>query len=548
MRFLIRLLGPLLPFVALAQQPAPKETPSLPVLPAGPVEAINPALPTLWVAGDSTAANRGPVLFGWGESLAGFFDPTKVNVVNRARAGRSSRTFITEGSWGRIVDSLKPGDFVLIQFGHNDGSPVNEEVSVPRDKIRSRGTPPALGEETMDIINVITGKPEVVHTYGWYMRKMITEVKAKGATPIVLSITVRNVWENGKVQRAGSPWRELARQIAATAGIGFVDLTRLIADQYQQLGAEKVKAFFPQDGTHTNLAGAELNASLVVAGLKGLRSNPLIAFLSAKGEAVEADRMGGLNLPEPANPKLPSIVLVGDSLVRNGRGDGAGGQWGWGDSLGQFFDPAKVNVVNRAVGGLSSRTYLTQGHWERALALIKPGDFVVIELGHNDGSPVNEDATVPRDKVRARGTLKGVGEEIEEVASNILTKQPETVHTFGWYIRKFVREAKAAGATPVVLSLTPRKAWKDGKIVRSGPDGYGGWSRLVAEQEGVAFIDVNDLVATRYEALGAAKLDPLFGDPNLHTSKAGADLNAEVVATELQRLPALAPLAAAAAK
>jgi lysophospholipase L1-like esterase len=542
MQSLLRFLIPLLPLAVLAQDPAPKETPSLPVLPAAPAETIDPALPTLWVASDSTAANRGPVLFGWGEPLKEFFDLGKINVVNRARAGRSSRTFISEGSWGRIVEALKPGDFVLIQFGHNDGSPINEDASVPRDKIRSRGTPPTLGEETVNITNVITGKPEVVHTYGWYMRQMIAEAKAKGAIPIVLSITVRNAWENGKIQR-NSPWRELSRQLATTAGVGFVDLTRLIADEYQKLGPDKVKALFPQDGTHTNLAGAELNASLVVAGLKGLRGNPFAAVLSAKGAAVAADRLGGLNLPEPADPKLPSIVLVGDSLVRNGRGDGAGGQWGWGDSLGQFFDPAKVNVVNRAVGGLSSRTYLTQGHWERALALIKPGDFVVIQLGHNDSSPVNEDATVPPDKVRARGTLKGVGEETEEVASNILTKQPETVHTFGWYIRKYVREAKAAGATPVVLSLTPRKAWQDGKIIRSGADSYAGWSRQVAEQEGVAFIDVNDLVATRYEALGADKLDPLFGDPNLHTSKAGADLNAEIIATELKKLPAIAPLA-----
>ena len=537
------LLTLLLPLALAAQTPVAKDTPSLPVLPPAPKETINPALPTLWIASDSTAANHGPELYGWGVPLPQFFDLTKINVVNRARAGRSTRTFISEGSWARIVDNLKAGDFVLIQFGHNDSSPVNEDASVPREKIRSRGSIPSLGEETVDIINVITGKPETVHTYGWYMRKMIADVKAKGATPIVLSLTVRNAWHEGKIERVNGPWREFSRQIAATAGIDYVDLTRLIADDYQQRGPEKVKALFPQDGTHTNLAGAEINAAFVVAGLKGLHSKPLTKFLSPKGEAVEADSIGWLNLPEPANPKLPSIVLVGDSLVRNGRGDGAGGQWGWGDSLGQFFDPAKVNVVNRAVGGLSSRTYLTQGHWTRALALIKPGDFVVIQLGHNDNSPLNEDASVPREKIRARGTLKGVGEATEEIASNILTHQPETVHTFGWYIRKFVRESKAAGATPIVLSLTPRKTWKDGKIVRSGADGYGGWSRLVAEQEGVAFIDANDLIARRYEALGEGKLDPLFGDPSLHTSKAGADLNAEVIAGELVKLPGLAAFA-----
>jgi lysophospholipase L1-like esterase len=532
----------LLSLAAFAQAPKDSTIAPPPEPPKPAAEVINPALPTIWIASDSTAAFGGPDSNGWGMALPSYFDLAKVNVVNRARAGRSSRTFITEGLWDQLLDGVKAGDTVLIQFGHNDAGVINEDDSVPPERRRARGSIRSLGEETQEIDNIITKKHETVHSYGWYMRKMIADTKAKGAIPIVLSLTVRNEWKDGKVERVNGPWREFSRQIAETAGVAYIDLTRIIADEYQKLGAAKVNTLFPKDHTHTGPEGADLNASLVVSGLKAIRQGPYEALLSPKGVAVAPDRLGYLNLPEPADPKLPSIVLVGDSLVRNGRGDGAGGQWGWGDSLGKFFDPAKVNVVNRAVGGLSSRTYVTQGHWERALMLIKPGDFVVIQLGHNDSSPLNEDVSVPRANVRARGTIKGVGEETEEV-DNILTKQHEVVHTFGWYIRKIVREAKAAGATPVVLSLTPRKTWRDGKIVRSGADSYGGWSRQVAEQEGVAFIDVNDLVATRYEALGADKLDPLFGDPNLHTTKAGADLNAQIIAAELVKLPGLAALA-----
>lgn len=535
MRLLPRLLVLLLPVAAFAQTPAP----DLATNPAATVAAINPALPTLFIASDSTAAkNNGNPVQGWGVPFADYFDPAKVNIVNLARGGRSSRTYITEGLWDQLLARLKAGDTVLIQFGHNDGSPVNEDASVPRERMRSRGSLPGLGEETREIDNVITGKHEVVHTFGWYVRKMIADVKTKGATPIILSLTVRNRWESGKVERGSGNYRAWDRELAATAGLQFIDLTRIIADQYQALGPEMVKELFGPDHTHTNTAGADLNASLVVAGLKGLRKTTYASLLSPKGAAVEADKIGWLNLPEPADPGLPSIILVGDSLVRNGRGDGEGGQWGWGDSLGNFFDPAKVNIVNRAVGGLSSRTYLTQGHWARALTLTKPGDFVVIQLGHNDGSPLNEDASVPRENVRARGTIKGTGEETEEI-DNILTKQHEIVHSYGWYIRKFIREARAAGATPIVTSLTPRKTWKDGKIARSGAGSYGGWARQVAEQEGVAFIDTNDLIATRYEALGAEKLAPLFGDANQHTSKAGADLNAEIIAAELRKLPGL---------
>src|SRR5438445_193493 len=84
-----------------------------------------------------------------------------------------------------------------------------------------------------------------------------------------------------------------------------------------------------------------------------------------------------LGLPKPANPRLPTLFLVGDSTVRNGHADGANGQWGWGEPLVDYFDPSKINVVNRAIGGRSSRTYITEGHWDDTLALMKSGDVVL---------------------------------------------------------------------------------------------------------------------------------------------------------------------------
>ena len=536
LRSLLPLLLPLLSF-AQAPSPGPGQAlaPDLTANPAAAVTPLNPALPTIFVASDSTAAkNNANPIQGWGVPFADYFDPAKVNVSNRARGGRSSRTFITEGLWDQLLADLKAGDYVLIQFGHNDGSPVNEDASVPREKMRSRGSLPGLGDESQEIDNVITGKHEVVHAFGWYIRKMIADVKAKGATPVILSLTVRNTWTDGVVERGSGRYREWDRQLAQDAKIEFIDLTRSVADEYQKLGAEKVKALFGTDHTHTNAAGADLNAAQVVAGLKGIRKGPFGAFLSAKGTAVEADKIGWLNLPEPAGAKLPSLVLIGDSTVRNGRGDGEGGQWGWGDSLGGYFDPAKVNVVNRAVGGLSSRTFLTQGHWERALTLIKKGDYVVMQFGHNDNGPLNDDS-------RARGTIKGVGDEAEEI-DNLLTHRHEVVHSYGWYLRQFIRDARAKGATPVVCSLVPRKTWKDGHVVRSA-DSYAGWAKTVAEQEGAAFIDLNESIAARYDQLGAAAVDPLFADEHTHTSKAGADLNAAIVAAGLRAL-AGDPLAA----
>jgi lysophospholipase L1-like esterase len=482
---------------------------------------IDPKLPSLFVVGDSTANNHANGGLGWGDPFIAYFDPAKVNVLNRARAGRSSRTFITEGLWEAVLADVKAEDFVLIQFGHNDAGAIN-------DASRARGSLPGIGEETEEIDNLLTKKHEVVHTYGWYMRKMIAEAKAKGATPIIFSLTVRNIWKDGKVERGSGHFGEWAAEIAKSQNVSFIDLTNIIADKYEKLGEEQVKALFGPDHTHTSPAGAERNAALVVGSLKGFQSCSLCGFLSDKGREVPAVAQPSRRpLPVPANPKLASLFLIGDSTVRNGQGDGAGRQWGWGEPLVAYFDAAKINVVNRAVGGLSSRTYLTAGHWEKVLAMLKPGDVVMMQFGHNDSGPLN-------DNFRARGTIKGTGEETQEI-DNILTKQHEIVHTYGWYLRRFIADARAKGATPIVCSLVPRKIWKDGKIVRSSDD-YGKWAADVANAEKVAFVDLNEIIARKYDELEAPKVEPLFADEHTHTSLAGAELNAAAVIAGLKGL------------
>jgi lysophospholipase L1-like esterase len=235
-----------------------------------------------------------------------------------------------------------------------------------------------------------------------------------------------------------------------------------------------------------------------------------------------------LNLPVPENPRLPTLFLVGDSTVRNGRGDGANNQMGWGEPFKAFFDPAKINIVNRAIGGRSSRTYITEGHWADVLAMLKPGDTVLFQFGHNDSG-------IPDEPTRARASLPGVGDETQEIENPIL-KRHETVHTFGWYMSRYVEDTLAKRATPIICSLVPRKVWQNGRIVRAD-DSYGGWARQVAYKHHVDFIDLNHIVADRYDALGEAAVEPLFGDPHTHTTLAGAQLNAECVVAGLKALP-----------
>ena len=243
---------------------------------AFPLLAAIDSRPTLFIIGDSTVMNgkgKGDgSLWGWGSFLDGFFDTTKVAVRNYALGGRSSRTFITEGHWDGILSQLKPGDYVIMQFGHNDGGPLD-------DTARARGTIKGTGEETKDIYNPILKKPETVHTYGWYMRKYVSDSKAKGAIALICSPIPRNIFVDGKVVRSLEDYGKWARDVATETGAYFVDLNTIIADQYDQLGPDKVKAFFPGDHTHTNEAGARVNAKAVVTGLKGLDGLKLKIYL-----------------------------------------------------------------------------------------------------------------------------------------------------------------------------------------------------------------------------------------------------------------------------
>jgi len=225
----------------------------------------------------------------------------------------------------------------------------------------------------------------------------------------------------------------------------------------------------------------------------------------------------------PTNTNLPSLFLIGDSTVRNGRGRGDGGQWGWGDELAMFFDTSKINVVNRAVGGTTSRTFY-RDLWPRVLAMIKPGDFLVMQFGTN-GGVVNEAVLSP--SARSRGEIHGISDETQEI-TNIITKKFEVVHSFGWYEKQMIADARAKGATPMVCSLVPRNSWQtNGNASRYGDNSAVGWARDAAKSVNAPFIDLDEIIACQYDQLGPEKVNALFiAGAGPHTSLAGAQTNA----------------------
>jgi lysophospholipase L1-like esterase len=229
--------------------------------------------PALFLIGDSTVNTPTKGQLGWGRPIGAMFDTNRITVLNRARGGRSSRTYYTEGLWEEVRTALKPGDFVLMQFGHNDGGPLSDG--------RARASIKGNGDETQEIENKTTGKKETVHSYGWYLRKYVSDTKTAGATPIVLSLIPRNIWKEGKVIRAANDYGKWAAEAAKQEDALFIDLNSIVANHYEEMGQEKVMElyFTPADHTHTTPAGAERNASCVVEGIRQAKGCGLADYL-----------------------------------------------------------------------------------------------------------------------------------------------------------------------------------------------------------------------------------------------------------------------------
>ncbi len=211
---------------------------------------------TIFLAGDSTMAPKLPEKrpeTGWGEMLEQLFNPGKVKVENRAMNGRSTKTFISEGRWQKIIDDLKKGDYVFIQFGHNDQS---------KDK-GERYTPP--------------------EDYKKNLVRFVEEVRAKGGNPVLLTPVMRRRFDkDGKFYDSHGEYPELVRSVANKYKVPLIDMHKLseaVIVKYGDDGSKKLflqlkpgeNANYPngvEDNTHFSPLGAEEMAKAVVAQIK----------------------------------------------------------------------------------------------------------------------------------------------------------------------------------------------------------------------------------------------------------------------------------------
>ena len=468
--------------------------------------------PVLFLVGNSTMrtgtyGNNGQ--WGWGFYAGDYFDPDKITVENHALGGTSSRTFYNR-LWPDVIKGVRPGDWVIIELGHNDNGPY--------DSGRARASIPGIGTDSLNVTIKETGVKETVYTYGEYMRRFIRDVKAKGGHPILFSLTPRYAYEDKDstiIKRVNKTFGLWAKQIAEEQNVPFIDLNDISARKFEKFGKNKVKYMFYIDRIHTSAFGAKVNAESAADGIRAYEGLELANYL----KPVSQDTKTGSSRKKGR----PVLFTIGDSTVKNKDND-KNGMWGWGSVIADEFNLDKISVENCAMAGRSARTFLDEGRWDKVYEALQPGDFVLIQFGHNDAGAINTG--------KARAELRGSGEE-SKVFLMEKTGKYQVVYTFGWYLRKFIMDAQEKGAIPIVLSHTPRNKWKDGKIERN-TDSFGKWTREAAEATGAYFIDLNKISADKLEKKGIEKTAAYYNHDHTHTSLKGAHMNAESIAEGLK--------------
>lgn len=479
--------------------------------------------PVLYLIGNSTMrngtmGNGNNGQWGWGYFANQYFDGRKISVENQALGGMSTRNFYTD-LWPAVRQALKPGDWVIVSIGHNDHADFF-------DAKRARGVIDGVSEDTLITgFNLRKQIPDTVYSYGHYLRCYIREIRQAGANPILMSLTPRDARDDkGLIVR--KPQTQWAAYVAAIEGVPFVDLNEISGSKLDGYSLWKQKYHFHGDHIHTSAFGAQLNARSAAEGIY-YSEHPLLKPLQAMMVGVELPKA---NVEREAGK--PVVFICGDSTVKNEDKADHTGMWGWGSLATTIFDTSKITVSNQAIAGRSTRKYLNDGRWERVYNALQPGDFVLLQFGHNDIGNLTDK--------KGRAVIANAQDtcHVYQIEGD---GRYELIYSFGWYLKKMIDDVREKGATPILLSLTPRNEWPGGHIERRD-DTYGRWYREVVEQTGVDFIDVHNISADFLDKKFAGK-DPekskqkaavYFNHDHTHTSYQGALMNAKSLARGLK--------------
>lgn len=486
--------------------------------------------PVLFLIGDSTMrtgtkGNGDNGQWGWGFFAHLWFDEERITVENHALGGTSSRTFYND-LWPDVLKGIQKGDYVIIQLGHNDNGPL--------DTWTARNSIKGIDPDTMAYVTLHdcrypdwNGRKDTVVSYGEYMRRYIREIRAKGAFPILASLTPRNSWDDERtITRKWDTFTPWGKAIAIEMQCPWIDLEGYSARRLEQFGPWKTNGMFtPLDKIHTSAFGAQNNAYSAALAIRDCVEPPV----GAMGDGYLPLKTYLKDLTQPAaevkrEAGKPVVWITGDSTVKI---DGNSPMVGWGQLAGDVFNTAMCTPVNLAKAGRSTRTYMNEGRWEQVYNAIQPGDIVLIQFGHNDIGEIG--------KGKDRGTLPYAYDTCH-VYTRAADGVNEMVYSFGWYLKRFISDVREKGGIPVLVSLTPRNEWEDGIHIERRNDTYGKWYREVVEATGVAFLDLHNMTADQYDKMGREAVRPYYQNDHTHTSKLGARVNAANVARGMRQL------------
>ncbi|KAF5517885.1 Rhamnogalacturonan acetylesterase [Colletotrichum aenigma] len=224
------------------------------------------ATPTVWMCGDSTMAKGGggSGTEGWGQYLQYSFDTSKAKVDNRAIGGRSARSYTREGRFDTVAGLVQSGDWVIMEFGHNDGGSLSTT---------DNGRTDCFGDGTQTCQTTYNGVAETVLTFPAYLKNAATKMNAKGAKVIISAATPNNVWESGSFSWSADRfyyycWLAVQQLGGPSKGFYFVPHGEYAAQAMKNLGATTINANYPNDHTHTAPYLADVMHKAFVLGLE----------------------------------------------------------------------------------------------------------------------------------------------------------------------------------------------------------------------------------------------------------------------------------------
>lgn len=530
--------------------------------------------PVLFLVGNSTMrtgtmGNGNNGQWGWGYFEHEYFDENKITVENHALGGTSPRTFYKSPElWARTLSGVRKGDYVFLELGHNDNGPIDEIRA--RSSYRPDGKL-SITDDSVIIYNKVRKCQDTVYTFGGYTRRFINEVRAKGAFPVLFTLTPRNAYEeDGKtIQRKLTDFTPAIFAIGKEMNVPVIDLNDISAKKLEQYGPWKTDYHFFLDKIHSSAYGARMNAASAAEGLDACtdpRLEELKSYLIKEKvhpdyeekllewEPENYDRKGNvISKTKTAEEKkqMVRIFLCGDSTGKN-EDSNPNGMWGWGSQAYTVFDESKCTFINCAKAGRSTRTYLNENRWEEVYRTLRPGDYVLIQFGHNDIGGI--------DKEKERGVI-ATAKDTCHVYKSQASGKFEVVYSFGWYLKKMIQDCKEKGAVPVILSLTPRNEWHSGNgetngtlypvtekkgrqyIERRSDNYVVAWDKQIASETGVEFVDIHNISAdvldckcgkAKTPAKAKEKANAYFNHDHTHTSLLGARNNALSLAKGLR--------------